>query len=446
MIHDVRKKWKMFTNCPCGEDRQECEAGKGQLPADKAEQTLQEVSSAACTESVVPLDENEPGKAVCSVPPMADDASGQKSARPDDCKPLTSSSCNKEMDQKVSDVSSKSRGSKPRTSSSGKNKVVDKKVVGVPPKNGDSKLLTSSPGKKEVDVSPKIRGIKPRRSSSVNKEVNQKVFDVPPKNGDSKPLTSSSGKKEVDRKLSDVSPKNRDIKPLKSTSVKKEVDQKLFDVPRKSGDSKPRISTSRKKEMDGKVSDVAQTTVDTAGWKSPKTGSGNPIRSSSALRNMIMKNISLADVKRESKSPNKTSQTLDDVAQRVAGNYKLHCVALAPRPHFLQDPQRQTSVTRKANPITRNCLSITQLQHPDVAHAWLDDGRLLQLLEPRHHANILLFQQQWKNGQPVLISNCQQYLNQDLWLPESFAREFGDEENDLVDCSRKVGKIRRSHG
>lgn len=37
-----------------------------------------------------------------------------------------------------------------------------------------------------------------------------------------------------------------------------------------------------------------------------------------------------------------------------------------------------------------------------------------------------------------MISNCDQYITKDLWVPKAFAEEFGDMENDLVDCSHKV--------
>jgi len=37
--------------------------------------------------------------------------------------------------------------------------------------------------------------------------------------------------------------------------------------------------------------------------------------------------------------------------------------------------------------------------------------------------------------QPVIVSNCNKYMNMDLWSPESFAKEFGHMENDLVNCN-----------
>uniref|UniRef100_A0A7R9GZ68 [histone H3]-dimethyl-L-lysine(9) demethylase n=1 Tax=Timema cristinae TaxID=61476 RepID=A0A7R9GZ68_TIMCR len=41
---------------------------------------------------------------------------------------------------------------------------------------------------------------------------------------------------------------------------------------------------------------------------------------------------------------------------------------------------------------------------------------------------------QWMRGQPVLVSDVTKHLDNDLWHPDSFARDFGDERNDLVNC------------
>lgn len=43
-------------------------------------------------------------------------------------------------------------------------------------------------------------------------------------------------------------------------------------------------------------------------------------------------------------------------------------------------------------------------------------------------------QEQWKRGQPVMISDVAKSLNPNLWSPSSFSRDFGHYTNDLVDC------------
>lgn len=37
-------------------------------------------------------------------------------------------------------------------------------------------------------------------------------------------------------------------------------------------------------------------------------------------------------------------------------------------------------------------------------------------------------------SQPVLVSGIHKRLKSELWLPEAFSREFGDQDVDLVNC------------
>lgn len=67
-------------------------------------------------------------------------------------------------------------------------------------------------------------------------------------------------------------------------------------------------------------------------------------------------------------------------------------------------------------------------------HLWLCDGHLLYLLEPRHPDNLVAFQERWKRGQVVVVSGVHHHLNKDLWTPQAFERDFGEELADLVDC------------
>jgi len=72
--------------------------------------------------------------------------------------------------------------------------------------------------------------------------------------------------------------------------------------------------------------------------------------------------------------------------------------------------------------------------YPDIAHSWLCNGKLLRLHEPTNAANYAIFKDQWKRGQPVMVSGVTQNMDKSLWHPDSFARDFGDEKNDLVNC------------
>lgn len=85
-------------------------------------------------------------------------------------------------------------------------------------------------------------------------------------------------------------------------------------------------------------------------------------------------------------------------------------------------------------PIRIMTLSTSRLLYPDVPHAWLCDGKLLRLLSPTNPGNIKIFQEQWKRGQPVIVSDVTTSLNMDLWRPEAFSKDFGEDVNDLVNC------------
>ncbi|XP_014666037.1 PREDICTED: LOW QUALITY PROTEIN: lysine-specific demethylase 3B-like [Priapulus caudatus] len=91
----------------------------------------------------------------------------------------------------------------------------------------------------------------------------------------------------------------------------------------------------------------------------------------------------------------------------------------------------QTSNALK--PVKRTMME-TKLLYPDVPHTVLCDGRLLRLHDPTNPANMKLFQDQWKRGQPVVVSGNHKLLNRDLWEPASFTRDFGDVKNDLINC------------
>ncbi|KAI5706583.1 hypothetical protein M8J75_009568 [Diaphorina citri] len=72
--------------------------------------------------------------------------------------------------------------------------------------------------------------------------------------------------------------------------------------------------------------------------------------------------------------------------------------------------------------------------YPDVPHMWLCDGKLLRLTDPRNPGNYKIFQDMWRRGQPVLVSGVGAQLDPSLWHPDSFAADFGDLRNDLINC------------
>ncbi|XP_075722295.1 lysine-specific demethylase 3 [Rhipicephalus microplus] len=100
--------------------------------------------------------------------------------------------------------------------------------------------------------------------------------------------------------------------------------------------------------------------------------------------------------------------------------------------HFCQrfpSPQKGCEVL----PV-RGSLAETSLLYPNVPHSWLCDGKLLVLHDPRNKHNLTIFQEQWKRGQPVLVTGVSKNLNMSLWHPDCFCRDFGKVRNDLVNC------------
>ncbi|KAL5273620.1 KDM3B family protein [Megaselia abdita] len=79
-------------------------------------------------------------------------------------------------------------------------------------------------------------------------------------------------------------------------------------------------------------------------------------------------------------------------------------------------------------------LARTMEKYPNTPHSWLCDGRLLLLEDLSCKRNIKLFQNQWRRGQPVIVSKITDHLNMELWRPESFCKDFGSRTNDLVNC------------
>lgn len=85
-------------------------------------------------------------------------------------------------------------------------------------------------------------------------------------------------------------------------------------------------------------------------------------------------------------------------------------------------------------PIKIHNLTETSVLYPDVPHTWLCDGRLLRLHDAHHKGNLKIFQEQWKSGQPVLVSCANKKMDLSLWKPEVFSKEFGKIENEVVNC------------
>lgn len=85
-------------------------------------------------------------------------------------------------------------------------------------------------------------------------------------------------------------------------------------------------------------------------------------------------------------------------------------------------------------PVRVLTLTESKVLYPGIPHNWLCHGKLLRLSDSTHNGNYRIFQDQWKRGQPVLVSDVTKHMDRSLWTPESFASDFGDEKNDLINC------------
>uniref|UniRef100_A0A673JXW1 Lysine-specific demethylase n=1 Tax=Sinocyclocheilus rhinocerous TaxID=307959 RepID=A0A673JXW1_9TELE len=104
-------------------------------------------------------------------------------------------------------------------------------------------------------------------------------------------------------------------------------------------------------------------------------------------------------------------------------------------PNFLDHIIASVVETKKSGtaPRREGLMGLSVLD-PHTSHSWLCDGRLLCLQDPSNTNNWKIFRECWKQGQPVLVSGIHKKLKGNLWKPESFSKEFGDQDVDLVNC------------
>lgn len=171
--------------------------------------------------------------------------------------------------------------------------------------------------------------------------------------------------------------------------------------------------------------------------------------SCSTLRELLTKTAgSKVKNNSESKKKSRNTSSLSDIIQKVVEKQipneidKLDSVTTCfksehePEMKLLHYTPRSGVIHKmvRENPIIVHNLTETSVLYPDVPHSWLCDGRLLRLHDPRHKGNLQIFMEQWKRGQPVLVSGVDKYVNSDLWKPDYFSKNFGEFETDLVNC------------
>ncbi|KAM8990753.1 lysine-specific demethylase hairless [Ara ararauna] len=81
---------------------------------------------------------------------------------------------------------------------------------------------------------------------------------------------------------------------------------------------------------------------------------------------------------------------------------------------------------------------------PPVSHCILAPSGLLWLQDPGHTAEYELFQEHWRQGEPVLVSGLQKRLEERLWGPESFRSCGMEQVLEVVNLRAPATRIRVS--
>ncbi|XP_070594983.1 lysine-specific demethylase 3B isoform X4 [Erythrolamprus reginae] len=115
-------------------------------------------------------------------------------------------------------------------------------------------------------------------------------------------------------------------------------------------------------------------------------------------------------------------------------NFLDHIIASVVENRKMSDAaKRGSSVADTPKEVKEMVMGLNVLD-PHTSHSWLCDGRLLCLHDPSNKNNWKIFRECWKQGQPVLVSGVHKKLKPELWKPDAFSQEFGDQDVDLVNC------------
>lgn len=227
-----------------------------------------------------------------------------------------------------------------------------------------------------------------------------------------------------------IEKKDDDEKPLvNGASIKEEKKSPLSwlaDVALSNEDKKTEESSDSDGEKEGNFSTLRELLIRPS-HKTNGSRATSPSNTGNANNNGITKS---AKKSRMDTLDEVISSVIEDTVQKADEVQDAKPVELK---HFVRRYNWQTK-GREPLPIRIMTLTESKILYPDTPHSWLCDGKLLRLLDPIHTGNYRLFQDQWKRGQPVIVSDVTRSLDKELWHPDSFIRDFGDEKNDLINC------------
>nr|XP_008103206.1 PREDICTED: lysine-specific demethylase 3B isoform X1 [Anolis carolinensis] len=115
-------------------------------------------------------------------------------------------------------------------------------------------------------------------------------------------------------------------------------------------------------------------------------------------------------------------------------NFLDHIIASVVENKKTSDTTKRSSNLADTHKEVKEMVMGLNVLDPHTSHSWLCDGRLLCLHDPSNKNNWKIFRECWKQGQPVLVSGVHKKLKAELWKPEAFSQEFGDQDVDLVNC------------
>ncbi|XP_052773895.1 probable JmjC domain-containing histone demethylation protein 2C isoform X3 [Mya arenaria] len=178
---------------------------------------------------------------------------------------------------------------------------------------------------------------------------------------------------------------------------------------------------SSEKKLPSSCSTLRELLTKTAGGKVKNNSETNKKKSKNvnSSLNDIIKNV----------VEKKTPKDYEKAGEILAGT---ECEKPMKLLHYT--PKVSSHMLVRETPIIVHNLTETSVIYADVPHSWLCDGRLLRLHDSRHRGNQKIFMEQWRRGQPVLVSGVDKYINHDLWKPAFYTKHFGEVENDLINC------------
>lgn len=166
---------------------------------------------------------------------------------------------------------------------------------------------------------------------------------------------------------------------------------------------------------------------------SPTTNSGGVNATSAAGNNAAQNNVTKSGKKSKMDTLDKVISSVIEHSVKKERDNGLDDEKPRELKHFVRR-YKWTQRGREPLPIRIMTMTESVSLYPNVPHSWLCNGKLLMLKDPNNPNNYRIFQDQWKRGQPVIVSDVSKALDGELWCPDSFARDFGDEKNDLINC------------